>query len=153
LFLRLKPPASWLNPFELKALADVRNCSSAVQVGFGTNDLLNHAQHMEFAVKSILGAVSLALLMGLSLPAAAAKFTDLTILAAASTDADMTIQVAEGDEYAISEGQAADIALATQPEAKVIKVKLLPSGVYAVTLKEGGNVTRVMVDANSGAIM
>jgi uncharacterized membrane protein YkoI len=108
------------------------------------------SQTMELAVKTILGAVSLVFLMAVGHQAEAAS--------PVNTESNVTVsevgtyQVAEG-EYAISEGQAADIAQATQPEAKVIKVKLLPSGVYAVTLKEGGNVTRVMVDANSGAIM
>ena len=52
----------------------------------------------------------------------------------------------------ISESEAADIAQSAMPGAKVLKVKLLPSGVYAVTLKEGGNVTRVNVNASTGAI-
>jgi uncharacterized membrane protein YkoI len=34
----------------------------------------------------------------------------------------------------------------------VLKVRLLPSGVYAVTLKQGGNVSKVRVDARTGAI-
>ncbi len=102
---------------------------------------------MELNVKTILGAVSLVLVMALGQPAQAAKIKDVV-----SAAADASYDVAEG-EAGISEGQAADIAQSTQPGAKVIKVKLLPSGVYAVTLKEGGNVTRVMVDANSGAIM
>jgi uncharacterized membrane protein YkoI len=103
-------------------------------------------------VKTILGAVSLTLLMAFGLQAQAASVNDVAVDAVMMEDADGSFQVAEGDA-AISEGQAADIALSTQPSAKVIKVKLLPTGVYAVTLKEGGNVTRVMVDANSGAIL
>jgi uncharacterized membrane protein YkoI len=107
---------------------------------------------MELAVKQILGAVSLVVMMVLSHPVQAAG-ADNSKAAITTVDAeDGSFDVAEG-EAAISEGQAADIAQSTQPNAKVIKVKLLPSGVYAVTLKEGGNVTRVMVDANSGAIL
>ena len=106
---------------------------------------------MELAVKTILGAVSLVLILAAGQPVQAATI-DTQKANAAVTAEDDTFAVAEGD-YAISESQAADIAQSTQPNAKVIKVKLLPTGVYAVTLKEGGNVTRVMVDANSGAIL
>ena len=56
------------------------------------------------------------------------------------------------DQYAISPSQAASIAKNTWPGAKVLRVQLLPSGVYAVTLKQGGEVSRVMVDATSGEI-
>jgi uncharacterized membrane protein YkoI len=52
--------------------------------------------------------------------------------------------------YAVSPSQAASIAKGTWPGAKVLRVQLLPSGVYAVTLKQGGEVSRVLVDANSG---
>jgi uncharacterized membrane protein YkoI len=52
--------------------------------------------------------------------------------------------------YAISPSEAASIARGTWPGAKVLRVQLLPSGVYAVTLKQGGEVSRVLVDANSG---
>jgi uncharacterized membrane protein YkoI len=55
-------------------------------------------------------------------------------------------------EYPVSEADAADIARSSVPGSKVLKVKLLPSGVYAVTLKDGDNVSRVMVDATTGSI-
>jgi uncharacterized membrane protein YkoI len=106
---------------------------------------------MELAVKTILGAVSLVFLVAVGQPVQASKLADLTGQSFQVADASDTL-VAEGD-VAISEGEAADIAQSTQPGAKVIKVKLLPSGIYAVTLKEGGNVTRVMVDATSGTIL
>ena len=38
------------------------------------------------------------------------------------------------------------------PGSTVLGVKLLPSGEYAVTLKVGGSVQRVMVNATSGQI-
>ncbi len=54
--------------------------------------------------------------------------------------------------YNISPSQAASIAKSTWPGAKVLRVQLLPSGVYAVTLKQGGEVSRVLVDATSGEV-
>ena len=54
--------------------------------------------------------------------------------------------------YAISPSEAASIAKGSWPGAKVLRVQLLPSGVYAVTLKQGGEVSRVLVDAQSGDI-
>ena len=48
--------------------------------------------------------------------------------------------------------QAAIIAQQANPGSKVLKVKLLPSGEYAVTLKIGGSVQRVFVNATTGAI-
>jgi uncharacterized membrane protein YkoI len=55
-------------------------------------------------------------------------------------------------QFAIAPSQAAVIARDSVPGSKVLNVKLLPSGVYAVTLKVGGSVTRVMVDATSGDV-
>jgi len=49
--------------------------------------------------------------------------------------------------------EAARIARQVMPGAKVLNVKLLPSGVYAVTLRGGGRLTRVMVDGRSGDIL
>jgi hypothetical protein len=58
-----------------------------------------------------------------------------------------------GDAQAsISPSQAASIAKGSWPGSKVLRVQLLPSGVYAVTLKQGGEVSRVLVDASSGSI-
>ena len=62
-------------------------------------------------------------------------------------------QIAEdAGQFRIAPSQAAVIAKESVPGSKVLNVKLLPSGVYAVTLKVGGSVTRVMVDATSGAV-
>lgn len=60
-----------------------------------------------------------------------------------------------GDEsgYAISPSQAASIAKGSWPGSKVLRVQLLPSGIYAVTLKQGGEVSRVLVDASSGDLV
>ena len=57
-----------------------------------------------------------------------------------------------GTDYAVSPSQAASIAKESWPGAKVLRVQLLPSGIYAVTLKQGGEVSRVLVDATSGEI-
>ena len=63
------------------------------------------------------------------------------------------IQMADNSaNYPIQPSEAASIARDAYPDAKVLNVKLLPNGVYAVTLKQGGSVSRVMVDATSGAI-
>jgi uncharacterized membrane protein YkoI len=56
-------------------------------------------------------------------------------------------------DVAISPSQAASIAKQSWPGSKVLRVQLLPSGVYAVTLKQGGEVSRVKVDASTGAIV
>jgi uncharacterized membrane protein YkoI len=53
----------------------------------------------------------------------------------------------------VSPAEAAAIARGTWPGAKVLRVQLLPSGIYAVTLKQRGEVSRVLVDAISGAIV
>lgn len=49
--------------------------------------------------------------------------------------------------------EAARIARQMVPGAKVLNVRLLPSGVYAVTLRGDGKLTRVMVDGRSGDIL
>jgi uncharacterized membrane protein YkoI len=58
----------------------------------------------------------------------------------------------ESSGAAISPSQAASIAKRSWPGSKVLRVQLLPSGVYAVTLKQGGEVSRVLVDATSGEL-
>lgn len=52
----------------------------------------------------------------------------------------------------ISPSQAAAIAMRQMPGAKVVGVKLLPQGAYAVTLKSASSVARVMVSASDGSI-
>jgi hypothetical protein len=73
------------------------------------------------------------------------------------------VQLVQSDEYAdqgsggggvtIRPREAAQIARSAYPGSKVLKVKLLPSGVYAVTLRGDGELTRVMVDGESGNIL
>ena len=58
----------------------------------------------------------------------------------------------QGSDFPIAPSQAAILAKDANPGSKVLNVRLLPSGVYAVTLKQGGSVLRVMVDATSGAV-
>lgn len=53
----------------------------------------------------------------------------------------------------ISPSQAAAIAMREMPGAKVVGVKLLPSGVYAVTLKSASSVARVMVSGSDGSVL
>lgn len=66
---------------------------------------------------------------------------------------DTQIQVAQDpSQFPIAPSEAANIAKDANPGSKVLNVKLLPSGVYAVTLKNGSSVSRVMVDATSGSI-
>lgn len=54
-------------------------------------------------------------------------------------------------EVRIRPSQAAAIAKGQVPYSKVVKVKLLPSGDYAVTLVADGNVTRVIVNGQDGS--
>ena len=66
---------------------------------------------------------------------------------------DLGLQIAaNASEYPIHQAEAAMIAKSANPGATVLSVKLLPSGVYAVTLKVGGSVRQVMVDATTGSI-
>ncbi|MEP7174820.1 MAG: PepSY domain-containing protein [Aestuariivirga sp.] len=52
----------------------------------------------------------------------------------------------------IRPSQAAAIAQAEVPDSKVIKVRLLPRGDYAVTLVANGNVTKVFVNGQDGSV-
>ncbi len=66
---------------------------------------------------------------------------------------DTQIQLAQdASQYPIAPSEAANLAKDANPGSKVLNVKLLPSGVYAVTLKNGGSVSKVMVDATSGSL-
>ena len=55
-------------------------------------------------------------------------------------------------KWPIKPSQAALIAQDAHPGSIVLGVKLLPSGEYAVTLKTGGSVQKVLVDATSGSL-
>ncbi len=94
------------------------------------------------------------------------KFLCLTVLISAfsaqpgnaathfgSSLADQGVQIAASAQaYPIHQAEAAMIAKSANPGSTVLSVKLLPSGTYAVTLKVGGSVREVMVDATTGAI-
>ena len=60
--------------------------------------------------------------------------------------------VAQDQQVNIAPSEAAAIARDVVPGAKVVGVKLLPSGYYAVTLRSKGSVTRVMVNASDGSV-
>ena len=53
-------------------------------------------------------------------------------------------------KWPVKPSQAAIIAQEAHPGSIVLGVKLLPSGQYAVTLRIGGSVQKVLVDATSG---
>ena len=55
-------------------------------------------------------------------------------------------------EVRIRPSQAAAIAQGQVPYSKVVKVKLLPSGDYAVTLVADGSVTKVLVNGQDGSV-
>jgi hypothetical protein len=55
-------------------------------------------------------------------------------------------------QVAIAPSEAASITQSAVPGAKVVGVKLLPNGFYAVTLRGQGSVMRVMVSAIDGSV-
>jgi uncharacterized membrane protein YkoI len=66
---------------------------------------------------------------------------------------DRAMKMAAGSTaYPIHQAEAAMIAKSANPGSTVLSVRLLPSGIYAVTLKVGGSVLQVMVDATTGSI-
>ena len=106
-----------------------------------------------------------ALLLALSTPAFAGRkqvVLDLGYLAPLGS-----IHIAQGDvdgssydtggvggvDVSIRPREAARIAKRSMPGSRVLKVKLLPSGIYAVTLRGNGELTRVMVDGQTGEIL
>ncbi len=106
-------------------------------------------------MKTIAGAVGVLMLGLLSFSQVACAQPKPHIPAFAATleaPAAGIEQVQSQGDFPVSAAEAADIARSSVPGSKVLKVQLLPSGVYAVTLKDGDNVSRVMVDATTGAI-
>lgn len=109
------------------------------------------------AVKAILGAVSVLLIAALLVgPADAGRRKQKFKIWLQNND---TYELSQSEsyedgaeEFPITEADAADIAQSQYPGARVLMVRLLPSGVYAVTLKEGGKVYRVRVSAKTGDI-
>ncbi len=61
-------------------------------------------------------------------------------------------QLAQDQDVGIPPSEAAAIARDQVPGAKVVGVKLLSNGWYAVTLRSKGSVTRVMVNATDGSV-
>jgi uncharacterized membrane protein YkoI len=62
-------------------------------------------------------------------------------------------QLAQQDsDYGIPPSEAAAIARDAVPGARVVGVRLLSNGYYAVTLRAKGSVTRVLVNARDGSI-
>ena len=53
---------------------------------------------------------------------------------------------------AIPPSQAAAIAQGQVPDSKVVKVKLLPGGLYAVTLVTNGKVSKIIVNGVDGSV-
>jgi hypothetical protein len=78
---------------------------------------------------------------------------DTTDYAQSQDYSDPGMDVTGDQGVSIRPREAARIARQAVPGAKVLNVKLLPSGVYAVTLRGDGKLTRVMVDGRSGDIL
>lgn len=60
--------------------------------------------------------------------------------------------LAQDYDARVAPSEAAAIAQDAMPGSTVLRVRLLPSGVYAVTLRVKGSVIRVMVSADDGSI-
>ena len=106
-------------------------------------------------MKTIAGAVGILMLglLGFSQAACAQSATQIpAFINILEIQANRLQHVQSQGNFPVSAAEAADIARNSVPGSKVLKVQLLPSGVYAVTLKDGGNVSRVMVDATTGSI-
>ncbi len=97
---------------------------------------------MTVVFKSLILACVVSSLLGVAQPLGSAAYAQNSFIQVADSSGD----------YPIHPSEAASIARDAYPDSKVLNVKLLPNGVYAVTLKVGGSVSRVMVDATSGAI-
>jgi uncharacterized membrane protein YkoI len=93
-------------------------------------------------LKNFVTACVLSTLIGVSQPLSTPAFAKDTLMQLAN----------DSSNYPIQPSEAANIAKDANPGSKVLNVKLLPNGIYAVTLKIGGSVSRVMVDATSGSI-
>ncbi|MBG1232223.1 PepSY domain-containing protein [Aestuariivirga litoralis] len=98
--------------------------------------------------KSVVLAIILTVQGLVALQASAAPLGQLRFDAPAKIEVLRLVQ----SQFPIQPSQAATIAQQANPGATVLGVKLLPSGEYAVTLKVGGSVQRVMVNATSGQL-
>jgi uncharacterized membrane protein YkoI len=97
---------------------------------------------MTTVFKGFVAVCWISLVLGVSTPLSTPAYAETPLMQLAQ----------DSSQYPIQPSEAANIARDSNPGSKVLNVKLLPSGVYAVTLKVGGSVSRVMVDATSGAI-
>jgi hypothetical protein len=96
-----------------------------------------------------LRSLAIVLVLGLgALPAAAQS----RLLDEPDYGDEIGLELVQDSGAQIAPSEAAAIAQDTMPGAKVLKVKLLSSGVYAVTLKVQGSVVKVMVSAEDGSI-
>ncbi len=102
----------------------------------------------------------LALMMGFAAPGQAGVSVLANGFATVPSDTPALMQLADdgedgsnggGANLPVQPSEAASIAKSLVPGARVLKVNLLPSGVYAVTLRGDGKLTRVMVDGHTGA--
>ncbi len=86
-------------------------------------------------------------------PLAQAQAVTLSQMGVAKTFVSKLLNVTdEVANWPIKPSQAALIAQDAYPGSIVLGVRLLPSGEYAVTLKTGGSVQKVLVDATSGRL-
>jgi uncharacterized membrane protein YkoI len=135
----------------MKICFQIRNKprSSYIQLPFSISGI-------QFGERVLLVVKVFVVALGLVLSCVNAQSKNLPVFGAQNqihTQIQAQIQVAQNvNQYPVPPSEAANIAMGANPGSKVLNVKLLPSGVYAVTLKNGGSVSRVMVDATSGAI-
>ncbi len=97
----------------------------------------------------MLKSVLIAILMAMPVSAHALDMPSVSVPAALHVAAPNT---AQDGNFPVKPSQAALIAQQANPGSVVLSVKLLPGGQYAVTLKIGGSVQRVMVNATNGAL-
>ena len=101
-------------------------------------------------VKTNLAKTLLALALGAA-PLASAHALSFGDLGVARVSLPPLAQIGQAAQFPVKPSQAALIAQQAHPGSMVLGVKLLPSGDYAVTLKMGGSVLKVLVNATSGA--
>jgi hypothetical protein len=100
-------------------------------------------------LKKLMISFAIAMVLGSAPSFSAARTAIVTTQIQTSDQVDVAD---DSGDFAIKPSEAALIARNAYPDAKVLGVKLLPSGEYAVTLKVGGSVQRVLVNATSGAL-
>ncbi len=121
--------------------------SSPVQLG----PSIGRFKSGDTEVKTNLAKLLLALALGAA-HLAPAHALPLNVFAQPKLALPTQGQVGDAAQLPVKPSQAALIALEAHPGAVVLGVKLLPTGEYAVTLKMGGSVLKVLVNATSGAM-